>query len=323
MLRKVDRPLNELAPRTSWTVRALLRGPQPTAEAHSTTPPKRPENGMLLMPPTLDNLLIQLRDGTAPPTERVLEQVRALVREDMRIPPDMMDILFVDPLEAPSDAAGLLGLFGLDDLGPRIAAAIEAELAERLTKEAPRPWTSPARDALVPQDNTNHMAELALTEPDWAPVGAAVEEAVRVSAGRIEIADGVLGRVGLPAGMIPLREAVLAAAGRVDVADAVLAAVGLRHTPVRVPRPANNPRPAAWFRSWMVAGTALAAAAALLLTVERFPADRTTMGDGHRLLPPAMAGEVVIEDLALGAGVQVIEIEGADGSVILWVEEEA
>ena len=37
----------------------------------------------------------------------------------------------------------------------------------------------------------------------------------------------------------------------------------------------------------------------------------------------AHAGEVVVEDLSYGDDVQVLQTEGDEGAVILWVDEEA
>lgn len=278
---------------------------------------------------TLDTLLLELRDRppAADALGAVLSRARDLVLVDDRIPAEMRDIVFVDPAEASSDAAGLLAVLGLDNLGDLLAAAIQSELGE----------------------GEQVAASLVEDEVVWAPIGATIRSAVVAAAGPVEVVEPVLQHVGLREFRVPVRAAVYAAAGNIDVAPEVLAALGLREREVpvaaavraeagpvdvvepvlervapqvRVPAPANDPRPFAWMRATGWAATALVAAAAVLLAIGRGDDDGMRVAAGG-LLPAARAGEVVIEDLALGAGVEVVELEGADGSVILWVDEEA
>ncbi|MEQ1568479.1 MAG: hypothetical protein ABMA64_22775 [Myxococcota bacterium] len=354
------------------------------------------------MTSNLETLLFQLRDG--PTDAAVLARARALAVDDERIPADLREFVLVDPAEAPSDAAGLLAVLGVDDLGAALSAEIYQssdsvlrhhgssdsvlqsveEVTDAMLAEVDAEWApigASLREGLAELASSVELADVVLrrlpladfawgpvlseavareagvvdvtaavhaslrTEGgpglEWAPVAAAVHaeaggveladlvcaalglpahlpvsSAVHAEAGSVELADDVLTSVGL-ALQLPLGAAVRAEAGAVDLADQVLAAIGagrsaIAPNPVRLPPPANNLR-------WFAAGV-LSIAAAVLATVT---AAQLTGGPGA---PAAMlfahAGDVVIEDLSYGDNVQVLQIEGDDGAVILWVDEE-
>lgn len=131
-----------------------------------------------------------------------------------------------------------------------------------------------------------------------------------------DVAADVMEVLGLDEAL-PVADAVTFEAGTIDVSGRVMAEIGLaaRPIPVAVPAPlpivANNARGFRW------AAIALAAAALLALVV-----GRGEMGaDPPQELVFAQAGDVVVEDLTYAEGVQVVQLEGADGAVILWVDD--
>jgi len=131
-----------------------------------------------------------------------------------------------------------------------------------------------------------------------------------------DVADGVMAMLGLDRAL-PIADAVAFEAGRIDVAGRVMAELGAaaRPIPIAVPVPlplvANNARGFRW------AAVALAAAALLALIL-----GRGEMGaEETEHLTLAQASDVVVEDLSYAEGVQVVQLEGTDGSVILWVDD--
>jgi hypothetical protein len=145
--------------------------------------------------------------------------------------------------------------------------------------------------------------------------------------GESDVADDVMAALGLdPA--LPLADAVAFEAGSVDVAGRVMSEIGAaRSIPVTVPTPlpmvANDARGFRWAAVANVttirwAAVALAAAALFALIL-----GRGEIGGGEEAehLVFAQAGDVVVEDLSYAEGVQVAQLEGADGAVILWVDD--
>lgn len=138
-----------------------------------------------------------------------------------------------------------------------------------------------------------------------------------------DVAADVMAALGLDQAL-PVADAVSFEAGTIDVSDRVMAEIGLAARPIpvapwarpiAVPAPlpfaANNARGFRW------AAVALAAAALLALVV-----GRGEMGaDPPQELVFAQAGDVVVEDLVYADGVQVVQLEGTDGAVILWVDD--
>jgi hypothetical protein len=176
-------------------------------------------------------------------------------------------------------------------------------------------------DSSLPDD----VRAIALTSVDEAPEDAGallalferdpLELEVPLFA-EADVADDVMAALGLdPA--LPIADAVAFEAGSVDLAGRVMAELGAaRPIPVAVPAPlpvvANNSRAFRW------AAVALAAAALFALVLGR---GEIGGGDEAEHLVFAQAGDVVVEDLSYAEGVQVAQLEGADGAVILWVDD--
>ena len=154
-------------------------------------------------------------------------------------------------------------------------------------------------------------------------------EAVRAEAGSVDVVDAVLGAsLGL-ASAPPVAEAVRAEAGSVDVVDAVLGALALGARPQaveleRMPSSVGSaptpPRIANDRRAWATIGLAIAAAMLATMIGVAMPWGGS-LEDGQMTF--AHAGEVVVEDLSYGDDVSVLQTEGDEGAVILWVDEEA
>ncbi len=240
----------------------------------------------------LENLLRCVRDGVASADE--LAACRSLVATDPRIPDELRVALFDD--DTAGDAAGLLAILGADDLG--LAAALQTEL-----------------------DGTERGLELAELELDGIPVAEAVRAlggeidlaaalelpvvplgaALAAEAGIVELWAGVAGQIGI--GVVPVADAIRAHAGAVDLWPAVARAVAPR------PVAANNNR-------WWLSGLVAAAAAALL--VVGWPGDAP-----EAPLVFAGAGETRIEELVVSDKVTVMQLEGDEGALILWIEDNA
>jgi hypothetical protein len=98
-----------------------------------------------------------------------------------------------------------------------------------------------------------------------------------------------------------------------------------------MPAPANDVRGFGWFARRATWGAvALAAAALLAFLVGRSSVPggtsdpmsvATTTPVEQEHLEFAQAADTVIEDLEYADGVQVAQIEGSDGAVILWVDD--
>jgi len=150
-------------------------------------------------------------------------------------------------------------------------------------------------------------AEAGECPPMWEPVAAAI--GVEVTA-EVPGFDGAL-----------LAEAVRAEAGEIDLSEAVMRRIrrSAVAAPVQVPKPAN--------RAWTWSAVALAAIALFAVVL-----GRSLPQGGEALESPEMqfadAREIVVDDLdyAESAMVQVIQAsdeDGAEGALIIWVEEEA
>lgn len=342
---------------------------------------------------TLENLLIRLRAGDVRPGDPAT--ARALVAGDARIPAELRDAVFRSADECADDAAGVLAVLGLDDLGAVLSAGIREEVAAL----GSAPWPAD-EDAWAPLGRAlaeGLAAEAAAVDVTEAVVrrlplaafahGQLVGDAVAREAGGVEVADGVdrdLGHAGrgTPVGAAvralsgeadvsrgvlealgfaspPVAEAVRAEAGDVDVAGAVgealalgslgpdlaaavrqeagrvdvvpgvMAAIGAWRAEVPavdgpVLLPARGPARAANQGQWGFAGFALAAAVLISVVVGRLAIPVDPVITAAELQPVfAHAGEVVIEDLQYGDNVQVLQTEGDDGAVVLFIDEEA
>lgn len=159
-------------------------------------------------------------------------------------------------------------------------------------------------------------------------------DAVRSLAGSVDLADQVAAKLGLDEGL-PIAEAVRAEAGQVDVVEAVQAAIassavwtseGTPEAAAPTGRAANR-----GFSAW--AGLASVAAAAVLavgLWAGNAPSEVQVVASSvtpQKLQIPEMrfasASEVVVEDLSYSDTVQVMQTEGDEGALIIWLDEEA
>ncbi len=150
---------------------------------------------------TLETLLVRIRDGVAGAGD--VEQARALVLGDSRVPDELRQIALTDADDLEGDAAGLLSVLGADSLfGALLRDAVVAEAA-------------PATPAPTPE-----IAD----DDSWLPIAAALVEGLRAVASGFEVADAVMRRVaGVDWVWGPtLHDAVVAEAGGVDVAADVL-----------------------------------------------------------------------------------------------------
>lgn len=295
---------------------------------------------------TLETLLVAIRDGTAPPD--ALDRARKLAERDARIPEDLRDVVLIEPSEASSDAAGLLAVLGADDIGEILSAALLEESG--LAPQAPEvadpdlddewaPIGAALREGLLAEAEGVEvvdavMRRIPLRDFPWGPVlaGAVTNEAgsadvapevlsllpfaeappvaaaVRAAAGRVEIADSVMQSLGLSR-PLPIAEAVRASAGSIDItARVMLQILPEAHTPA----PAN--------RRYAFVSLLLAAVALLVVVATGRLAGSGLSGETLRF---ARASEVIVEDLNYANDVQVMVIEGDDGAVILWFDEEA
>lgn len=325
---------------------------------------------------TLVDTLQRIRSGDVRPGD--LEAARALVALEPRVPDEVRAGLFESAHELPADAAGVLALLGLDDLGAVLAAGIRAEaeavfdvaevsgegwqaddgwqqvadtLVDGLREAAAHvdladavvrrlPVAAFAHGGLVGAAVSREAGEVEVADHVardlslGGAVGAELAGAVAALGGQVDVAGAVMSELagaGLGEVEVPVADAVRSGAGPVDVVPAVLAALGLWRAEAPVVNPASSSpaasspvlAPAAnTSRSWGFAGFALAAAVLVSVVVGRLavPVEGSVPVPGPAF---AHAGEVVIEDLQYGSDVQVIQTEGDDGAVILWIDEEA
>jgi len=307
------------------------------------------------MASNLEDLLRRLRDGTAGPGDA--QRARAMVQDDARLPDEIRDVALASDEELAEDAAGLLSVLGVDDLGALLAEAVRAEAEDAPVPQVHDGWELIAevlREGLRAEAGQVDVADgvlrrLAVVGFAWGPVIAAavraeagvadvsagvvaalelsalppVAEAVRAEAGDVDVTGAVFAELGIAAA-VPLAEAVRAEAGSIDLADAVLAELSLQRAgapPVVVQPAASAPRAANDNHRFRWSTVALAAAAVFSVVVG-------AVSLSGRDAPPepmlfAHAGEVVVEDLSYGNDVQVFQTEGDHGAVILWVDEEA
>ena len=161
-----------------------------------------------------------------------------------------------------------------------------------------------------------------------------VAEAARVLAGAVDLTDELAAKLGLDEAL-PVAEAVRAEAGTVDVWAAVEAAVVQvpAWTSEGTPASAVPTRRAANTRFSIWTGLASVAAAAVLAVGVWFGGSSTEVQvvashmTTQKLQTPAMrfasASEVVVEDLSYSDTVQVMQTEGDEGALIIWLDEEA
>lgn len=298
------------------------------------------------MSENLETLLRRIRDGLS--TSDEVERARGLVAQDARLPEELRDIALGVDEDLRADAAGLLSVLGADDLGGLLAEAVRAEADHGPMLEVDDGWEAIAevlRDGIRAEAGGCDVSESVLRRlavAGWA-YGPVLAEAVRSEAGEVDIASSVLAELTLDE-RLPLVSALHAEAGTVDVANAVLAELALDAAlpiaeavraeagtvdvvasvlaEIGAVRAASVPVPANDNRGWSLGTLALAAAALVSVVVGAL----SLPGGGMEPLDPmlfAHAGEVVIEDLSYGVDVQVVQIEGEQGAVILWIDEDA
>ena len=143
--------------------------------------------------------------------------------------------------------------------------------------------------------------------------------AIRAAAGDVQdVWQSVAQQIGSSNAEIPIRDAIVAEAGEVDVVHDVMAVVkrGSLGVVTELPEPANRPR-------WGVAAFVAVAAAALMMIGVRATVGELPMEVAPTPVQFAAAGEVVVHELEYSENVQVFQVEGDEGAVILWVDEEA
>ena len=301
------------------------------------------------MTDTLLDLLRRIRDGLADPGE--IARARELVRVDPRLDDELRTIALTDADDLAGDAAGLLAVLGVDDLGDLIARAIvgeggAAETAVDAVALEVQDWThGPDIVAAV----TSEAGDIKVTNPILATLSLrepwnshSVADAVRHQAGSVDVVTEVLRKCGLDGHIAPIAAAIRDEAGTVDLARDVVrwteldVAAAIRRSagrveivsevmarlafPVTLPAERAPPeRPANDNRAFALAGLVLAAAVALFVSL----AGIDVRGDGDLSgLAFAHADEVVVEDLSSETDVLMLQGSGQDGALILWVDEE-
>lgn len=212
----------------------------------------------------------------------------------------------------------------LPDLLVRIRAG-SASAAERV-----RARELVVREETFPAD----VREIAFTSDDDAREDAAallgllgeplvaLRRVLEGEAAGVDIADAVLAAVGARPGL-PVTDAVAAEAGPIDIAGRVMAELGLtrRDTvvapPTALPAPVNDGRGfRIGSRGWAIVAMAAAALFAVVVGMPEAP-----VSDASPELVFAQAGDLVVEDLTYAEDVRVVQLEGAEGAVILWVDD--
>lgn len=157
-----------------------------------------------IMAGKIENLLRQLRDGAT--TEADVARALALLRDDGRVPEELLDGLFVD--DVAGDAAGMLAVLGADDLFG--AALRDAVISEAHVVDGA---SSTAFDEIA----------AALAVP-WAE-GPLLADAIAAEGGDVDLAASVIAALG--GRDLPVGPAVGHAAGLVEVVGSVLGALEL------------------------------------------------------------------------------------------------
>jgi hypothetical protein len=151
------------------------------------------------------------------------------------------------------------------------------------------------------------------------PEGLPVVDAIWDGAGNVDVSVDVVEALSLQSA-IPVAAAIRFECGQVDVRDAVMHELSqLQPSAVdlaTVPAAAN--------RSWG-AWVSAAVAAAVLLAVAPNMMGWNAGSSDVRVDPMrfAMAAEVIVEDLSYSDTVQVMQTEGDEGALIIWLDEEA
>ncbi len=223
--------------------------------------------------------------------------------------------------EAVRSEAGTVDVAGdaMADLGdalPPVAEAVAAEAGEvdvvsAVLSELSLEGGVPVGEAVAAEAGEVDVVSAVLSELSLEG-GVPVGEAVAAEAGEVDVVAAVVEELGLAS----VREAVTAEAGQVDVADQVLDTVApaqpsvLQEAPA-LPAPAN--------RGWTWGAVVMAAVALLVVGLSQLPGLGGSTEDTDLVF--ASAGELVVEDLEFADDVTVIQAEGDEGAVILWMED--
>ena len=304
----------------------------------------------------LHMLLIAIREGTAP--EGAFAEARELLLGDVRVPDDLKEEALTAPSEREADAAALLAILGLDDdLSGVLRGAVAHEAGEMESVFASAPWEESERRVLAESveassgsvDVAEHVLGRVDREgSDWvygptlsaavkdeagqSPVSVGqilascglqeelrVADAIRDGAGSVDVSADVVEALSFQSA-IPVAAAIRSECGQVDVLDSVMRELSPLQPSVvelaTVPAPAN--------RSWG-AWVSAAVAAAVLLAVGPNMMGWNAGTSDVRVDPLrfAMAAEVIVEDLSYSDTVQVMQTEGDEGALIIWLDEEA
>ena len=151
-----------------------------------------------------------------------------------------------------------------------------------------------------------------------------LKDAVRATAGRVDVSDSVRERLGQEA-FIPVADAVRAVAGQVDVWQEVRA--GMEATGswgsegTRDDGLGDQPSANRGFSAWV--GWGVAALALMSVGLWDWSPPTSTQDIMQSEMRFALASEVIVEDLSYSDTVQVMQTEGDEGALIIWLDEEA
>ena len=233
--------------------------------------------------------------------------------------------------EAVRGEAGTVDVAGeamahLGDALPPVAEAVASEagtvdVSGSVLMELSLEAGLPVADAVASEAGTVDVVGSVLTQLSLE-VGLPVADAVASEAGTVDVVGSVLTELSLEAGL-PVADAVASEAGGVEVAAEVLGTVGST-LPTALPAPPSvlqeaPPVPIPANRGWTWGAVVMAAVALLVVGLYQLPGGST---DSPLLdFEFAAAGELVVEDLDYADDVTVMQAEGDEGAVILWMED--
>jgi hypothetical protein len=146
-----------------------------------------------------------------------------------------------------------------------------------------------------------------------------LSEAIRAAAGDVDdLWPAIANAIAESDEVLPIREAVAYEAGDADLATRVMDAIERDSLGVvsELPPAANTGR-------WAFAAVVAIAAAAMVMFSVRLTIGELPSEPASQALQFAAAGELVVHDLEYSDNVQVFQVEGDEGAMIIWVDEEA
>jgi len=160
----------------------------------------------------------------------------------------------------------------------------------------------------------------AITTEERFELSAGIGDAIRAAAGDVgDLWPAIVSEIaGDEVGATPLREALAHEAGEADLVHRVMDAIERDSLGVvtELPAPANTAR-------WGFAAVIAFAAAAMVMFSVRLTISELPLEPVSPPLQFAAAGEMVVHDLEYSENVQVFQVEGDEGAMIIWVDEEA